>query len=160
MPQQKTPTLAAIFSDVLARLAFMFTDDLPAEPPAGGEWIEASVGYRGPVEGRLVLTCTREFCTVLASNLLGTDPEDPEADTKAEDAVKEFMNIACGQYVTAIHGTEAVFCLSIPAVRPAEAPPADDGGPQQALLSVDGHLVRLRHEAGPAPAGDPAREQS
>jgi len=159
MPQQKTPTLAAIFSDVLARLAFMFTEDLPVDPIPGGGWIEASVGYKGPVEGRLVLTCTREFATVLASNLLGTDPEDPEADVKAEDAVKEFMNITCGQYITAVHGTEAVFCLSIPEVRTAEAPPADDAGPQQVLLSVDGHLVQLRHQAGPAPAAGAAREQ-
>ena len=39
------------------------------------------------------------------------------------DALREFMNVVCGQFITACHGTDRVFNLSIPtAVECAESP--------------------------------------
>ena len=87
---------------------------------------------------------------ILAANLLGTDPMDDDAKSKANDAVKEFMNIVCGQFITASHGTEDVFDLTIPQIRELPEPPdlAEDDGDRITTLLVEGHPLQLSHEPG------------
>jgi CheY-specific phosphatase CheX len=149
LPQQKTATLTNIFSEVLANLAFMFTDEGPTVVSAGDVWIETTIGYRGAAEGTLKLLCTRDFAGLLAANLLGIDPEDESVEAKAHDAVKEFMNIVCGQLVTALHGTQKVFDISIPTAEDLPAfPDAPDEARETCTLSVEGHHVRLSYLPG------------
>gem|GEM_PF-6175632 len=51
---QKTATLTTIFSEVLANLAFMFSEDEEdIIPSAGDVWLETEIGYRGPQRGAL-----------------------------------------------------------------------------------------------------------
>ncbi len=110
--------------------------------------------------GTLRLRCTREFSTRLAANLLGTDVGDAGAEQQPNDAVKEFVNIVCGQFITAAHGTEEVFNLTIPKI--AELPDTPDlsarAGVEVSVLSVDGQFVQLSHlpegEQPPAQAGN------
>ena len=155
MLRQRTATPATIFSEVLANLAFMFTDeDIPAPAP-GDPWIETIIEYRGSVCGTLTFLCTRGFARLLAANLLAIDPQDPAADTKAEDAAREFMNIVCGQLVTTLHGAERMFDLSIPRSTPLESPPdlkafSDSDG---CTLSVEGFPVQLILVSDPPRAG-------
>ena len=148
---QKTATLTTIFSEVLANLAFMFSDDekLPA-PTAADVWLETEISYHGPQSGTLRFWCTREFSVTLAANLLGINPDDDDAGDDANDAAKEFMNIVCGQLITAIHGTEAVFDLTLPTLRELPETPqfSDDGGPHSATLFVEGQRLHLRYEPG------------
>ncbi|HOA74617.1 MAG TPA: chemotaxis protein CheX [Phycisphaerae bacterium] len=143
-----TRTLTAIFSEVLANLAFLFTDDEETEPALGEVWLETSISYHGPVSGTLRFRCTRSFCELLAANLLGIDPDDEAAARQSEDAVREFMNIVCGQFVTSMHGSDDVYNLSIPhTVELPETPDlADDGGKTSSTLSVDHHVVQLIYE--------------
>ena len=147
MQDQKTATLATIFSEVLANLAFMFTDEDPAHPPPGDVWFETTIAYSGSVAGTLRLRCSRDFSTRLAANLLGTNPEDPDTEQSASDAVMEFMNIVCGQFVTTAYGTEEVFSLTIPEI--AELPETPDltacEGVETSVVSVDGQFVQLSH---------------
>lgn len=147
MQQQTTVSLMTVFSEVLADLAFMFTDEEVDGASASGSWLETVITYRGPKSGTLKLRCPKRFAALLASNLLGTDASSSKAENEGEDAVKEFMNIVCGQLVTSLYGTEHVFNLSIPAV--VELPDAPDLTPlstdECATLSVDGHTVQLSH---------------
>lgn len=147
MQDQKTAALTTIFSEVLADLAFMFTDEELADPPAGDVWLETTISYGGPVAGTLRLRCTRDFSAQLAANLLGADPGDPDSELSASDAVKEFMNIVCGQFITAVHGTEEVFNLTIPEI--VELPQAPEltvcEGVETSVVSVDGKFVQLSH---------------
>ncbi len=144
MPQPTTVTPAAIFSDVLANLAFILTSEEPASPVAATGWWEATITYRGPACGTLRLQCTREFASQLAANLLGVDPTEKLAAAKAEDSLKELLNVTCGQLVTTLHGTRPVFDLSIPQVRLLPADEAAAGN--FATIYVEGHTVRLAHE--------------
>ncbi len=148
MNQLKPATLATIFSEVLANLAFMFTEEEPTEPAAGGQWLEASIFYHGPIDGTLRLLCSTDFTVLLAANLLGIDPQDDDAETEARDAVKELMNVLCGQFVTAVHGEEHVFNLSIPQVRDIPETPdlSTPDGPESATFFVDAHRVQLTYE--------------
>ncbi|MBP7936005.1 MAG: chemotaxis protein CheX [Phycisphaerae bacterium] len=157
MPQTKT-TLKELFSEILANLAFMFTDDEESEPSDQDVWLETSVRYLGPNRGTLVFHCPRRFTTGLAANLLGVDPEAPQVDNQSEDAVKEFMNILCGQLVTQFFGSQDIYNLSIPQCRVLPEVPefiaARD--PNVASLSVDGSRIQLVHlieDPAPSPAG-------
>ena len=147
MEQQKTSTLTTIFSEVLANLAFMFTDEDPADTSAAGTWLETFISYEGPVKGTLRFQCPREFCVLLAGNLLGIDPQDDDAESRAEDAVKEFMNILCGQFITTTHGTDDVFNLTIPETRELGERPDSLGGDDAwaSTLTVEGHTVQLTY---------------
>ena len=143
--EQKTATLATIFSEVLANLAFMFDDEEDREPASGEVWLETTIEYRGSVSGCLRFWCSRHFSALLAANLLGVDPSDDDAGAQGEDAVKEFMNIVCGQLVTAVHGADEAFNLTIPETRELAETPELDGGSagEVASLSVEGHHLQL-----------------
>ena len=143
--QQKTATLTTIFSEVLANLAFMFGDDDECAASPSSSWLETTISYQGPVRGTLQLRCPREFSVLLVANLLGTDVEDDGAESKADDAVKEFMNVLCGQFITATHGAEDFFDLAIPEIHElAEAPdPPGAAATHASTLSVSGHRLDL-----------------
>lgn len=147
MPQ-KSATLKATFSDVLAKLAFMFTEEAENAPLPGQTWLETTISYQGAVCGTLRFRCTREFAVLLAANSLGVDPGDYAASKQSEDAVKEFANIVCGQYVTAAHGAEQAYNLSIPQTAVMRKPPilANNDSGTTCTLCVDSHIVQLAHE--------------
>ena len=148
MQEQQTATLTTVFSEVLANLAFMFTDGEQAEPDYEAEWVETVIGYEGPCTGTLRLRCTRPFTVLLAANLLGIDPEDERANTGADDAAKEFMNIVCGQLVTTVHGHDPVFNLTIPQLTQLSRAPDlfVTGDPNLSTLWVEGFPVQLCYE--------------
>lgn len=134
------PDLTTVVSNVLGNLAFMITDDEPGELPAGTVWMQGEISYSGPDEGLLRCWCTRDFGIRLAANLLGIESQQGEALMAAEDAVREFMNVLGGQLVTAWHGTEAVFNLSIPTICECLDAPrlADADADSCCQLSIDG----------------------
>ena len=145
--QQTKTTLKELFSEILANLAFMFTDDEDTEASDQDVWLETSISYLGPHRGTLVFHCPQRFTQGLAANLLGVDPEAPEADDQSEDAVKEFMNILCGQLVTQFFGSEDIYNLSIPDCRVlAEVPEfVTTQDANVAGLSVDGSRIQVVH---------------
>lgn len=150
MEKLTTASLTTIFSEVLGNLAFMFTGGDPAEPSPETTWLETTISYDGPATGTLKFQCTSEFGVLLAANLLGINPQDDDAESQAHDAVKELMNIVCGQFVTAIYGIEHVFDLTVPQTRElAETP--DFIGHDDSLVftpTVEGHRVQIVHVLG------------
>ena len=153
MQSQTTVTLTTVLSDVLKDLAFMFVDGDPAEVSPDATWLETTIGYCGPESGTLTLQCTTEFGILLAANLLGIDPDDDDAEVRAHDAVKEFMNIVCGQFVTTAFGTDHVFNLTIPASRILDEMPDFTRGDDESTstLNVEGHVVRSLFVSGKCP---------
>ncbi len=149
MQDQKTTTLTTVLCEVLANLAFMFTDDGEFDPPMGERWLETAISYEGPVSGSLRLTCTGTFATQLAANLLGVESGKETTEQESNDAVKEFMNVICGQYLTAAYGTEDVFNLTIPEVLERSTTPVlgdpEEASQDMAILSVDGQWMQLLH---------------
>ena len=153
MQDQKIATLTTVLSDVLADLAFMFTDDGELAPPVGERWLETAISYKGSVSGSLRLTCTGTFAAQLAANLLGVESGGEPADQESIDAVREFMNIVGGHYVTAAFGIEDVFNLTIPEVLELQTTPIlgdpEKASEDMALLSVDGQWIQLLHTRSP-----------
>ena len=143
-----TADLAAIVTDVLGDLAFLVSDDQPREPSPDAAWLECCISYAGPQRGTLRCWCTRGFAVQLATNLLGLEPDDEAVRKGTSDALCEFMNVVCGQLVTAWHGTDPVFNLSIPTVVECREPPqlSFDHRGLACALSVSGEPFYCAYE--------------
>lgn len=142
-----TTKLGTVVSRILGDFAFMIVgEELPEIPPAP-EWFRAEVTYRGPLNGAIHCWCTRPFASELSGNLMGLDPSSPDAAAEAQDSIREFMNILCGNLVTERYGSEAVFDLSIPTVEESLTPPEPSGAPAHdtCMLEVNGAPVIVEH---------------
>jgi chemotaxis protein CheY-P-specific phosphatase CheC len=110
-----------VFCMVCEELAFMFgeptsVDELPAELPGA---VVATITFHGPMSGVLELAGPRELAFGLATNILGLDEVDDEA--QAMDAIGEALNVCCGQVLTAAFGDELAFDLTPPEVNADDA---------------------------------------
>lgn len=112
-----------VLCDVLEKFAFEFGDpaDLADIRPPGEETFIARMCFRGVSQGALTLLVPRGLGLEIAANVLGLDPEDASVPERAHDAIKEVLNVVCGNLLTRIAGEEAVFDLSIPETRLAGA---------------------------------------
>ncbi len=112
----RTEVLDDVFSSVLESLAFMFAEraDKGDLPPADGTSLAVRMRFAGPFSGTLALTVPEATCTELAANVMGMEPEDKAAEEHAADALREVLNVTCGQLLTALAGEEPVFDLSVP----------------------------------------------
>lgn len=145
------PMLATTLSDVLGNLAFMSISDDPRDESAitAAEWIEAGISYRGPFAGAITLRCTQDFAYELAGNLLSVSPDDPEAQPKSIDAVKELLNIVCGRFITNVYGVEPVFDLTPPTARRLPTrPDLNEGDDHSASVYVEGWPVQILFREG------------
>ena len=149
-PSTAALDLAAVVTNVLEDLAFMVSDEGPPRPLADTVWLECEISYVGPVHGTLRCWCTRDFALQLAANLLGTDMEDGAVREQIGDALREFMNVVCGQFVTTFHGTGPVFDLTIPTAEECTLPPIIDvkQEPAACVLSVSGEPFYCVYRAG------------
>jgi hypothetical protein len=126
--------LKQVFVRVLEDYAFLFSDDIEEDVPPStpGPYLMAGMCFGGPFDGRLVLATPASFAREVAANVLGLDTEDEQAGTSALDALKELLNITCGNLLTALAGEEPVFDLTVP-----EITPLDDDAWTAALAAPD-----------------------
>ena len=102
---------------ILERFAFMF-----AEAPEGktdewhGEYFHATITFDGPGKGAVSITAPAPLCKEIAANVLGELDADEIAPEIAADAVKELLNVICGELVAELYGTKEVINLSVPSL--------------------------------------------
>lgn len=110
-------TLTRVFTEVLEQLAFMFVETPDTtETPESEHLVATSMAFRGPCSGKVTLAAPREMAPVLAANVLGLDPGEDLGIQASYDALKELLNVTCGNVLTAIAGDEPVFDLTVPEV--------------------------------------------
>ena len=114
---------AGILAATLENMAFIFTEelleeDVLAEP---GKCLVVEMRFRGPHRGRVNLAVQYPLSEELAMNMLGIDEEEELTEAMAHDALKEILNMACGQFLTTRFGSQPVFDLTIPEVKKMEA---------------------------------------
>ena len=144
-----------VAAEVLEQQAFMFAEEASMEDLETVEEavFRTSIAFTGPPSGGLCVTLPGDLSAELAVNILGVDAEDELEDGDAADAVKELVNVICGQLLTTMYGTEPVFQLTIPTVEDLdrvgwEAAKADRNA---VALSVDESpvLVALTSDVAP-----------
>ncbi len=107
--------------EVFERLAFMFGDAASKDEldDPSGPCFRAEIHFTGDRHGSLVLIGPSNLCPLLAANVLGADPDDPRAVERADDAIKELLNVACGHLLSTIAGEDPVFDLMPPSLMAA-----------------------------------------
>ncbi len=104
-------------NEVLERMAFMFSEDAEKDDilfPVGDTAVKTIISFSGEINGKLEFLTCREFCVALAKNALGI--EDDEIDQNAPcDALKEFANMVCGEFIELAQMSNKHLQMGIPA---------------------------------------------
>jgi CheY-specific phosphatase CheX len=83
--------------------------------------IAATMNFQGPQTGKLSLAVAQKVLTELAMNMLGEFEEGESPDEKGKDALKEILNMICGNLLTLWYGEDLVFNLSPPEILDSDA---------------------------------------
>jgi CheY-specific phosphatase CheX len=149
--------LSDVVVDTLEKLAFLFA--VPLEGPAPVDTRELAtvrVRFSGPLCGGMQLSLSRPVLAELAGNMLGADDATALSADEQHDALRELVNIICGNLLPLIGGKNAEFHIQTPFVPAGDAPGVGEFGAVNAAsnLSVEGGicLVALQLD-GPMPAG-------
>ncbi|MFH1550548.1 MAG: chemotaxis protein CheX [Planctomycetota bacterium] len=135
--------LAETAEEVLASLAFTFV--MPGEQETSDEDVlKTKVGFSGPFNGTLSVAVPVSLVPQLAQNMLGLEGEEcPE--TAQHDAIRELLNVICGNLLPRLAGCEPVFNLTQPKlVNETEDEAGDRYGPEAKVrLPLDEGWVEL-----------------
>ena len=88
---------------------------LPGECDLAPPDVAARMAFRGPSTGTLTLRVASSVLPVIAGNMLG-ESDPAEAREKGQDALRELLNMICGNVLTAWQGEAPVFNLSPPEI--------------------------------------------
>lgn len=116
MSEQLKEILSIVARDTLEKLSFMFS--FPEDERCGmilDSVVAATILFSGPFSGTLVMTVSNQLLPELAANMLGVDDEETTLDQQ-HDALKETINIICGNLLPAIAGKEVVFNIDAPVI--------------------------------------------
>jgi hypothetical protein len=129
--------LGGVTRSVLETAAFLFCDDVPAGMTAQeGTVIEATIAFQAARSGRIILRLPAQVGLEAAANLLGIEPDDPEAAESARAAAGELLNMISGSALKAWFGGEATWSLGVPATVELTAR-LPSGNPEAVAFLVD-----------------------
>ncbi len=112
--------LSEVAAETLEQLAFIFS--FADDPDESALWNEDITGCRvsfsGPRQGEILLAINSAVLPELAANMLGMDDDEEPSQEHQQDALREALNVICGNLLPKIGGVEAVFDISAPAIHP------------------------------------------
>jgi len=114
MNQTDRTLIKKVLTDVAKEFAFMFADDWSEQQDVMPPYINAEMSFSGPYTGKAIMVTAEELCKEMMSNVLGIDEEEIDIEVEPKDALCEFLNIFCGNFLTSLAGTEPVFELQPP----------------------------------------------
>ncbi len=116
--------IGEVFESVLQNLAFMFVEsveketlenmDSPQDVPE--KYVKASMAFSGPSRGWVNLMVPEELAKELAANIIGKELDKNISQRHLQDALKEVLNVTCGNLLSAVVGTKQVFDAASPAL--------------------------------------------
>jgi chemotaxis protein CheY-P-specific phosphatase CheC len=111
-----------VFCEILEKMAFMFGDPAEADdlPPSSGNYHRTFMTFKGAMSGSLAMAVPVEMCAEVAANVLGVELDSELAEEQSCDALKELLNVTCGNILTAIAGDEPLFDLQPPDIEAIE----------------------------------------
>lgn len=132
---------------ILEQFAFMFaeTDDERQVADYPGEFFHAVITFSGSRQGAVALSAPVALCREMAGNVLGEEPAGGD-EAIAQDALKELLNVICGELTAALFGNREAFDLTVPSLY------AIDRGKWREL-AADRDNIRLWVEDKPLLAG-------
>jgi CheY-specific phosphatase CheX len=118
MQTDNKDVVSEVFCGVIEQIAFLFAKVAePATLPAMNQpFVQAAMSFDGPLRGRLIMAVPRQACSQIAANVLGMEVDDERVASRADDSLREILNVTCGHILTSLAGDRLVFDLSIPQV--------------------------------------------
>jgi chemotaxis protein CheY-P-specific phosphatase CheC len=117
MGQKIKNILAAVTSDTLEKLAFLFVfPDEERDSDGPRPVIVGRVEFNGFFSGSLVLRMSSSVLAELSANMLGVDDDAVVSHEDQQDAFKEMLNVICGNLLPAIAGDHVVFNIKAPEI--------------------------------------------
>ena len=155
MDEQLEKTLSNIAIETFEKLAFLFA--FPAEEADPGQpdsMVTASVSFAGSFSGLLIMKVSAESLPELAANMLGVDEDEETTSDQQHDALKETLNVICGNLLPEIAERQEVFNIGSPQIVAVEqtiernydrsstynARLVLEDGPCELLLFIDGRM--------------------
>ena len=127
-------------------LAFIFAtgeDTLPEDP---GPTRTVTVVFSGIWEGAIRLQTPSDMLAVVAAGMLGLDESVPVSAEQQDDALKELLNVICGNLLPVLAGREPVFRVGTPYIQTPDAPEqwdADKPAVAEVVVGLDEGWARL-----------------
>ncbi len=166
MDEQFEKTLSNIAIETFEKLAFLFA--FPADEADTGQpdsMVTAGVSFAGSFSGTLIIKVSAEALPELAANMLGVDEDEETTLDQQHDALKETLNVICGNLLPEIAGRQEVFNIDSPQIvtveQTIEKNPdrsstyhvklALDDGQCELLLFIDGRIPNNISATGPQP---------
>jgi chemotaxis protein CheY-P-specific phosphatase CheC len=120
MHDQVAGFVEGAFLEVLANYAFLFGDRVDTASLVADEdtdFIHAWIDILSNDKSHLGVVVPMELARAISANVLGVDNEDPLAHDRAEDAVKEMINVLCGHLRTLLTHEGGLFEAAIPCIQ-------------------------------------------
>ena len=115
MPDRLNHILSRVAEETLGELAFIFSfSDEETEPVPLNDAVAASISFTGPFSGFLVIVVPNRVLPGLTENMLGLDDEEKATLDQQYDALKETLNVICGNTLPAISGKQVLFDMGAP----------------------------------------------
>lgn len=108
--------------ETFGSMAFMFplSEEEATDGPAG-KTVTAQVAFCGPRRGGMTIAVPQEMMAPLAANMLGLEGDTPASDEQQIDALKEILNVICGNLLPLIGSNLDVYNVGAPAIVEAGA---------------------------------------
>ncbi len=121
---EKRRVIGEVFESVLQNLAFMFVESVERETlqsldsaeDAPEKFVKASMAFSGPKHGWVNLMVPEELGKELAANIIGKELDKNISQKHLQDALKEVLNVTCGNLLSAVVGSKQVFDAASPAL--------------------------------------------
>lgn len=137
----KKEMLTNVFCNVLETQAFMFAEPVEEFPMTPKDFVVTHIGFKGVKNGRIEMVVPASMTVEIAESILGMEIEDDEAI----DAIKELLNIICGNLVTKLYGESALISPTIPEIDDVSSEGWEEYLSDNALLfAVDDKPIILR----------------
>jgi CheY-specific phosphatase CheX len=131
--------LHRVAEEILEKLAFMFS--FPEDDRDETDYesaLAASVSFTGPFSGALVMVVSDQILPELTGNMLGIDDDEGTSLEQRHDALKELINVICGNLLPAIAGKHSIFHVNAPTILPEGTKITNDDKPVSvARLSIE-----------------------
>ncbi len=121
---EKRRVIGDVFESVLQNLAFMFVESVEKETLANTDspqdipekFVKASMAFSGPSKGWVNLMVPEELAKELVANIIGKELDKNISQRHLQDALKEVLNVTCGNLLSAVVGTKQVFDAASPSL--------------------------------------------
>lgn len=124
MNEANKPVLLEVLTEILEQFAFVFVEEEPGpvEPPENDAPLLAEISFSSQrLSGKLVLAASQPLCLEVAQNVLGEDDQGSLPWNASRNALQEVVNIACGNILARLYGTQEMFELSVPTCKEISA---------------------------------------